>query len=139
MYEYKCKLDRVVDGDTVDVHIDLGFGVWLHHERVRLEGIDCPEVRTRDDVEKIFGFAAKQRVVDLVSLEGLELISKQFNGKFGRILGDFKIQGDDRTLTEILLEEHHAVVYGLNDEDKQKAYLANQKKLIENGTVTLPK
>ena len=51
MYEYKCKVIRVVDGDTVDVNIDLGFGVWLHKERVRIQGIDTPESRTRDKEE----------------------------------------------------------------------------------------
>ena len=52
MYEYKCELDRVVDGDTVDVDIDLGFGVWLKKERVRIMGIDTPESRTSDKIEK---------------------------------------------------------------------------------------
>ena len=52
MYEYKCKVVRVVDGDTVDVDIDLGFGVWLHKERVRIIGMDTPESRTRDKEEK---------------------------------------------------------------------------------------
>lgn len=139
MYEYKCKLDRVVDGDTVDVHIDLGFGVWLHHERVRLIGIDCPEVRTLDPIEKIFGFAAKQRVVDLTSLEGLVLMSEQFQGKFGRILGDFRIQGEDKTLTEMLLDEGHAVVYDQPDTLKEQAHLDNRQKLIDAGKVSPPK
>ena len=53
MYEYKCKLIKVVDGDTVDVDIDLGFGVWLRKERVRIMGIDTPESRTSDKVEKV--------------------------------------------------------------------------------------
>ena len=59
MYEYKCKILRVVDGDTVDIDIDLGFGVWLHKERVRMMGIDTPESRTRDETEKAFGLASK--------------------------------------------------------------------------------
>ena len=59
MYEYKCKVVRVVDGDTVDVDIDLGFGVWLHKERVRIIGMDTPESRTRDKEEKKYGLAAK--------------------------------------------------------------------------------
>ena len=62
MYEYRCKILRVVDGDTVDVDIDLGFGVWMHKERIRLYGIDTPESRTRDKVEKIFGLEAKKMV-----------------------------------------------------------------------------
>ena len=62
MYEYKTKLVKVVDGDTVDVDIDLGFGVWLKKERVRIMGIDTPESRTRDKVEKVFGKSRKQAI-----------------------------------------------------------------------------
>ena len=58
MYEYKCKLVKVVDGDTIDVDIDLGFGVWMRNQRIRLYGIDTPESRTSDKVEKVFGIAA---------------------------------------------------------------------------------
>ena len=67
MYEYRCKILRVVDGDTVDVDIDLGFGVWMHKERIRLHGIDTPESRTRDKVEKIFGLEAKEDGGDMVT------------------------------------------------------------------------
>ena len=66
MYEYRCKITRVVDGDTVDVDIDLGFGVWLHKERVRIYGIDTPESRTRDLEEKKYGLAAKEFVKEFV-------------------------------------------------------------------------
>ena len=59
MYEYKCKIRKVVDGDTVDVDIDLGFGVWLRKQRVRLVGIDTPESRTKDLQEKKYGLAQK--------------------------------------------------------------------------------
>ena len=62
MYEYRCKVLRVVDGDTVDVDIDLGFGIVLKDERVRIMGIDTPESRTRDKVEKLFGLASKARL-----------------------------------------------------------------------------
>ena len=66
MYEYKAKILRVVDGDTVDVDIDLGFGVWLRNERVRIMGIDTPESRTRDKQEKKFGLLAKERLKELL-------------------------------------------------------------------------
>ena len=59
MFEYKCKLVRVVDGDTVDVDIDLGFGVWLRKQRIRLYGIDTPESRTSDPIEKVYGNAVQ--------------------------------------------------------------------------------
>ena len=65
MYEYRVHILRVVDGDTVDVDIDLGFGIWLRNERVRIMGIDTPESRTRDKVEKVFGLAAKKRLKEL--------------------------------------------------------------------------
>jgi len=67
MYDYKVEIVRVVDGDTVDVNIDLGFGVWLRKERVRMMGIDTPESRTRDKVEKKFGLAAKQALKELLA------------------------------------------------------------------------
>ena len=60
MYEYKCKIRKVVDGDTVDVDIDLGFGVWLRKQRVRLVGIDTPESRTKDLQEKKYGLDRKR-------------------------------------------------------------------------------
>jgi micrococcal nuclease len=62
MYEYRAKILRVVDGDTVDVDIDLGFGIVLANERVRIMGIDTPESRTSDKTEKVFGLAAKARL-----------------------------------------------------------------------------
>ena len=90
----------MVDGDTVDVDIDLGFGVWLRNERVRIMGIDTPESRTSDKIEKVFGEAAKQRLTSLLSSEASSNIpsskmGENMKGKFGRILGDFKtINGD---------------------------------------------
>ena len=60
MYEYSCKVVKIVDGDTIDVDIDLGFGVWLKKQRIRLFGIDTPESRTRDLEEKKYGLAAKE-------------------------------------------------------------------------------
>ena len=97
MYEYRAKLVNVVDGDTVDVDIDLGFGIWMRDERVRIMGIDTPESRTRDLVEKKFGLAAKQRITELLSGPNLVLKTQiardgeDMKGKFGRILGDFNI------------------------------------------------
>ena len=60
MHEYRCKIIKIVDGDTVDVDIDLGFDIWMKNERIRLLGIDTPESRTRDLEEKKFGLLAKK-------------------------------------------------------------------------------
>jgi micrococcal nuclease len=139
MYEYKCKITRVIDGDTVDVDIDLGFDIWLKGERVRIMGIDTPESRTRDDVEKLFGLAAKKRLEELLGETGILKTVIDRNGgdakeKFGRILGDFVV--GDRTVTEILIEEGHAVkYYGQNKADVEVAHLANRNRLMSEGVV----
>ena len=73
MYEYKCKIVKIVDGDTVDIDLDLGFGVWLRDERVRIMGIDTPESRTSDKIEKIFGLASKDRLNSLLGGEAILL------------------------------------------------------------------
>jgi micrococcal nuclease len=109
--EYDVVLLKAVDGDTVDVDIDLGFGVWLKSERVRIMGIDTPESRTRDLVEKLFGLAAKARLEELLQDGGILVTTEEKNGedmrgKFGRILGDFKIPSG-RLVTDILIEEGH--------------------------------
>ena len=141
MYEYKCKIRKVVDGDTVDIDIDLGFGIWLNDERVRIIGIDTPESRTSDKIEKIFGLAAKERVQHLLG-DGATLISKvkgdgneEMRGKFGRILGDFRTsQGD--LLTSKLMKEGHAVAYsGGNKEVIQVKHLENRQRLVNEGKV----
>ena len=89
MYEYRIKVVKVVDGDTVDVDIDLGFGVWLKKERVRLYGIDTPESRTRDKEEKKFGLMAKEYLKASLK-KGTPILKtrKDGKGKFGRILGE---------------------------------------------------
>jgi len=140
MYEYRVKILKVIDGDTVDVDIDLGFGVVLSDERVRIMGIDTPESRTRDKVEKKFGLASKARLKSLLGKTGI--LKTQINkngedmkGKFGRILGDF-VAEDGRMVTEILVEEGHAVAYfGGSKEEIQMKHMANREKLIREGVV----
>ena len=74
MYEYKCMVVKVVDGDTVDVDIDLGFGVWMRNQRIRMYGIDAPESRTSNSTEKMYGIAAKKFLIGM--LDDKELILK---------------------------------------------------------------
>ena len=147
MYEYKAKILRVVDGDTVDVDIDLGFGVWLRNERVRIMGIDTPESRTRDKQEKKFGLLAKERLKELLPKGKDSVLRTQIDkdgedakGKFGRILGNFVYghghNGRFTMVTDILIKEGHAVAYyGQNKEDIEKAHLLNRERLIKEGKV----
>ena len=83
MYEYRVEVLKVIDGDTVDVDIDLGFGVWLKNERVRLHGIDTPESRTRDLEEKKFGLAAKARLKELLKHDVYlrTMVGRRYEGK----------------------------------------------------------
>ena len=147
MYEYKTKVVKIVDGDTVDVDIDLGFGIWLYNERVRIMGIDTPESRTRDKVEKKFGLASKARLKSLLGKNPIlkTQISKKgedMRGKFGRVLGDFDVycaKTDSwRPATQILVEEGHAVPYfGGSKDDVDAQHMANRERLIAEGIVTL--
>ena len=129
MYEYRVKIVKVVDGDTVDVDIDLGFGVWLKKQRVRLYGIDTPESRTRDLVEKRFGNMAKAYLKDRLSggaILGTRLDKK---GKFGRILGEFFVlDGEEKSnINQELITNHHAVAYhGQSKKEIEEAHLVNR-------------
>ena len=140
MYEYRCKVLKIIDGDTVDVDIDLGFGTWIHNERVRIMGIDTPESRTSNDIEKKFGLAAKSRLQELLGETAIlkTQVSKKgedMKGKFGRILGNFATE-DGRNCADILCEEGHAVTYfGGAKEDIQKQHMTNRKKLVKQGIV----
>lgn len=141
MNEYDVKVLKVIDGDTVDVDIDLGFGIMLTDERVRIMGIDTPESRTSDKVEKLFGLAAKNRLKELLGEEAVLITHDDRNGedmkgKFGRVLGDFRVGG--KTVTEILIEEGHAVAYhGQSKDDIQDGHMANRNRLIAEGIVSL--
>ena len=139
MWTYRCKLRRVVDGDTVDVDIDLGFGIWQMNERVRIMGIDTPESRTRNKIEKKFGLAAKAKLKSLLGPNPVlqTTISKKgedMKGKFGRVLGDF-LQ-DDKSVAKIMCETGHAVAYfGGAKANTQKQHMKNRKRLVAEGVV----
>jgi len=149
MYTYRCKILRVVDGDTVDVDIDLGFGIWMHKERVRMMGIDTPESRTRDLVEKTFGLASKERLKDILPVGSKQILKTQIDksgedakGKFGRILGDFLVYYPpadcEMGCTKILINEGYAVEYmGGSKEEVQAQHLINRERLLSEGKVSL--
>ena len=138
MYEYKCKVKRVVDGDTMDVILDLGFDVH-HAVRVRLAGIDTPESRTRDKDEKARGKLSKAFLKE--SIKGRKIILKtkikDSKGKFGRVIAEVWAEfekGSLRNINELMIKECYAVKY--NAENKalvEEAHLVNRQLLIEKG------
>ena len=136
MYEYSCRIVRVVDGDTVDIDIDLGFDVWLRKQRIRLYGVDTPESRTRDLEEKKYGLAAKAFVEKHLPVCSTQTLRTKLDdrGKFGRILGEFVLitqwEGKDipTTINEQLVKERHAVKYfGQSKDDIEQEHLKNRE------------
>jgi endonuclease YncB( thermonuclease family) len=107
-YRYaNCRVERVVDGDTVDLLVDCGFGIFCR-KRIRLAGINCPESRTRDLEEKALGKAATKRMEELLEGGAVDLESHEI-GKFGRVLGTLWI--DLLNINELMIAEGHAVPY----------------------------
>ena len=143
MYQYNAKILRIVDGDTIDIDIDLGFGVWIHKERVRLEGIDTPESRTRDLVEKKFGLLSKEYVKGFLPVgKTAKLICKSYDakGKFGRILGDFEIYDSSKdcvaSLVQTMINDGYGVHYeGQSKESIQEQHMNNRTRLISEGKI----
>ena len=117
---YSCKLVRVVDGDTCDAMIDLGFDTWVK-KRIRFMGVDCWESRTRDLEEKKKGLAAKEYVKDLLenSDDGKFSIISHGVGKYGRVLGEIFVKGHEQSVNELLKENGHAYEY---DGGKKKVF-----------------
>jgi len=128
MYEYKCKIDRVVDGDTVDVDIDLGFGVWMRKQRIRMYGIDTPESRTSDKVEKVYGKAATEFLTKWTNAGDLTLKTfKDGKGKYGRILGELWY-GGEHNINQLLVDNNHAVRYhGQSKEEIKEEHIRNRE------------
>tara|TARA_R100001244_G_scaffold80350_3_gene62919 strand:- start:771 stop:1193 length:423 start_codon:yes stop_codon:yes gene_type:complete len=134
MYEYSCKVDRVVDGDTIDVVLDLGFDI-LYRCRVRLYGIDTPESRTRNKDEKVRGKLAGSFLQDAVDKGNKVIIEtklKDSKGKFGRVLGNVIVDG--KNINQLMIDNYLAVAYfGQSKDDIEEEHLVNRKKLIELG------
>jgi len=132
MYEYQCEVKRIVDGDTVDVIIDLGFSIHFS-TRVRLYGIDTPESRTRDKDEKVRGFLSKDYLKEWLDQGGVIIRTyRDKKGKFGRVLGEMVVGG--RNINLLMVEENLAVKYeGQSKDDIKKEHQVNREKLIEKG------
>tara|TARA_R110002153_G_scaffold101607_1_gene237839 strand:+ start:296 stop:715 length:420 start_codon:yes stop_codon:yes gene_type:complete len=132
MYEYNCEVKRVVDGDTVDVVIDLGFDIH-YSSRVRLYGIDTPESRTRNKDEKVRGIMSKEYLIDALS-KGQVVIKtyRDKKGKFGRVLGEMYVE--DTNINLMMVDEYLAVKYeGQNKADIEKEHVLNRQTLIAKG------
>ena len=125
---------KVIDGDTIDIDIDLGFGVWLRNQRIRMYGIDTPESRTRDLDEKKYGLAAKAFLTEMLDDSHLILKThKDERGKFGRILGEIwrTTNFADQSINNYMIEKHHAVAYhGQSKDDIAQAHLENRKSVV---------
>ena len=133
MYRYKVYVTRVVDGDTVDVDIDLGFGMIYKKQRVRMMGIDTPESRTRDLEEKFYGKASKAHLKTILS-EGNVQLKSHDKGKFGRILGELFIGDSSYSVNQQMIDEYHAVPYfGQSKDDTEQGHLWNRAALNEQG------
>jgi micrococcal nuclease len=136
MYEYNVRILRVVDGDTVDVDIDLGFGMIYKKQRVRLHGIDTPESRTRDKEEKKYGKAAKAHL-ELLLTDKVRMLCHD-KGKFGRILGELFMLAEEGarhngfedswvSVNQQMITDHHAVAYhGQSKEEIAEGHLINR-------------
>ena len=135
MYEYSCKVVHIVDGDTVDVDIDLGFGVWLRKQRVRLYGIDTPESRTRNKDEKARGKLASAFLTKAIELADQVVIRtelKDSRGKFGRVLGTVVCDGED--INQGMVDGGFAVKYfGQSKADVEEEHMKNRQRLIDEG------
>ena len=132
MYEYGCTVTRVVDGDTIDVILDLGFSI-LHKCRVRLYGIDTPESRTRNKDEKARGKLAAKFLEDSIN-NGKQVILrsklKDSKGKYGRVLGEVIV--DDININQLMVKRYLAVkYYGQSKQDIEAEHLLNRQKLID--------
>ena len=133
MYEYGCKITRVVDGDTVDADIDLGFNIKFQ-SRIRLYGIDTPESRTRNLDEKARGKLASKFLEDSIQKASSVKVKTKLDkkGKFGRVLGS--IVADDVDLNQAMIDKNLAVKYfGQSKEDIESEHLINRQKLIDLG------
>jgi micrococcal nuclease len=140
MYQYKAKVLKVLDGDTVDIDLDLGFNIVLASQRVRMAGIDTPESRTTNSEEKVRGQLSKKKLAEKLPVGSWVKIETQKSDsnddKFGRILAVF-IMEDGTSLNQWMIDNNYAVLYnGENKELVQEMHLYNKQKLIERGEIT---
>ena len=136
MFDYKCKVKKIVDGDTLDAYIDLGFDVWTT-KRIRFMGIDTPESRTRDLTERRYGKGAKHRLVEMLEGNGnIFTVRSHGIGKFGRVLGELFIEEFECSVNEQMITEGHAVPYFGGSKQEVKDALTEARKLSSDYVLT---
>ena len=136
MYEYYCEVTKIVDGDTLDVDIDLGFATKLTKQRIRMLGIDTPESRTRDLEEKARGLLSKKFLLGLCPVGSTIRLRSHGKGKFGRILGEIFTPEGEVSINKQLCDEGYAVEYYGGSKDELIAkHQANKEKLIAKGVL----
>jgi len=134
MYEYYCEVTKIVDGDTLDVDIDLGFATKLTKQRIRMLGIDTPESRTRDLEEKARGLLSKKFLLGLCPVGSTIRLRSHGKGKFGRILGEIFTPEGEVSINKQMCDEGYAVeYYGGNKDELVAKHQANKEKLIAKG------
>jgi|TARA_R110000823_G_scaffold214810_2_gene344559 micrococcal nuclease len=127
MYEYKIKeVVKIVDGDTIDVSIDLGFNL-TKKERVRVAGIDTPESRTSDDEEKVFGLEAKEHLKHKLENAKTLTISTEKDGKYGRMLGWIYADGSPVSINQLMIDQGYAWAYDGGTKEKNYEELLGKR------------
>ena len=135
MYEYKATIRKIVDGDTCDVDIDLGFDIWIRNQRIRLHGIDTPECRQRNKASKAHGLLAKKYVQETLIVGEVYALRTREKGKFGRYLGEIKV--GRTTINKLLIKEGLAVEYtGQSKKDIAAMHELNRLALVQEGKLT---
>lgn len=137
MYQYRARILKVIDGDTVEIDLDLGFNIILANQRVRMAGVDTPESRTANKEEKPRGMLSKKKLAEKLPVgtwATIETFKADSNDdKFGRILGQFILE-DGTNVNHWLIDNNYAVAYmGENKELVQEAHQANKRILIQRG------
>lgn len=137
MYQYRAKILKVVDGDTVQIDLDLGFNIILANQKVRLAGVDTPESRTANTEEKPRGMLSKKKLAEKLPVGTWTIVetmrSDNNDDKFGRILGCF-ILDDGTNVNNWLIDNNYSVAYmGENKELVQEAHQKNKQILIQRG------
>jgi micrococcal nuclease len=138
MYEYYCEVTKIIDGDTLDVDIDLGFATKLTKQRIRMLGIDTPESRTRDLEEKSRGLLSKEFLINLCPVGSKIRLHSHGKGKFGRILGEIFTPKGEVSINKQMCDEGYAVEYYGGSKDELSAkHQSNKEKLIAKGIITV--